>query len=164
MKNEAGAEDASDRSRPDDFLGTVGAAMTGGVMALESGTPADVAARRMEDKGVSGAPVLDQGRVVGVVTLADLLARAGARRPIMTSGPFLRVEGALADLSVDEAMTAQVVTADPDWPLARAVSMMEEAGVNRLPVVNAEGRLVGILARDDVIRAIGRMVRRESTT
>jgi CBS domain-containing protein len=164
MKNETGAEDNSEISPLDEFLGTVGTAMTTGVLVLDSHTPADVAARRMEDSGVSGAPVVDEGRVVGVVTLADLLARAGAKRPIMTSGPFLRVEGALADLKVDEAMTAQVVTANPDWPLARAVSMMEEAGVNRLPVVDVEGRLVGILARDDVIRAIARSARRESTT
>ena len=138
--------------------------MTASVMALESGTPADVAARRMEDKGVSGAPVVKEGRVVGLVTLADLLARAGAKRPIMTSGPFLRVEGALAGLKVEEAMTAQVVTAGPDWPLVRAVAAMEETGVNRLPVVDADGQLVGILARDDVIRAIARRVSRESAT
>ena len=57
------------------LLGTVEEAMTGKVLAVAADTPADVAARRLEQAGVSGAPVVDRGRVVGVVTLRDLARR-----------------------------------------------------------------------------------------
>ena len=56
-------------------------------------------------------------------------------------------------------MTAEPVTARPDWPLEQAVLAMERAEINRLPVVDAAGRPAGILTRDDVLRALARRLR-----
>jgi CBS domain-containing protein len=109
--------------------------MSGKVLALAADTPADVAARRLEQAQVSGAPVVDRGRVVGVATLRDLVAPAlviGAS--VQMTGPFLRYEHHLAGYRVRELMTGEPVTARADWPLARVVMAMEEAGVNRVPV------------------------------
>jgi len=79
------------------LLGTVGEAMTGKVVVLTADTPADVAAHRLEQAQVSGAPVVDRGRVVGVVTLRDLLVAAqAAPTTAQTTGPFLRHEQRLA--------------------------------------------------------------------
>jgi CBS domain-containing protein len=142
------------------LLGTVGEAMTGKVVVLTADTPADVAARRLEQAQVSGAPVVDRGRVVGVVTLRDLLVAAQAAPTAQTTGPFLRYEHRLAGYRVQELMTAEPLTARADWPLARMVLAMEEAGVNRVPVVDEHGRPVGILARDDVLGALARRIRR----
>jgi CBS domain-containing protein len=100
-----------------------------------------MALRRLEHTQVSGAPVVDRGRVVGVVTLRDLLAPA------------------LPDGEVREVMTAEPVTARADWPLAQVVVAMERAGVNRVPVVDVHGRPVGILTRDDVLRVLARRIR-----
>jgi CBS domain-containing protein len=86
---------------------------------------------------VSGAPVVDRGRVVGVVTLRDLLVPVLAGGPVMTTGPFHRHEHQLTAYRVHELMTAEPVTARPDWPLAQAVLAMERAGINRLPVVDS---------------------------
>ena len=126
-------------------LGTVGEAMTAQPVTLPAGMDAAVAARRLEAAGVSGAPVVAGGRVVGVVTLRDLalatdavLARAAGRR-----GPTVR-----------ELMTQRPLVAMADWPLVRAVAAMRAAGVNRLPVVDDEDRPAGILTRDDVLDAI----------
>jgi CBS domain-containing protein len=144
------------------LLGTVEEAMTAKVLAVAADTPADVAARRLEQAAVSGAPVVDRGLVVGVVTLRDLIAPAlttGAS--VQTTGPFLRHEHHLAAYRVRELMTGEPVTARADWPLARVVVAMEEAGVNRVPVVDGDGRPVGILTRDDVLRALARRVRRD---
>jgi CBS domain-containing protein len=136
--------------------------MTGKVLALAADTPADVAARRLEQAQVSGAPVVDRGRVVGVATLRDLMASAPAAGASMqTTGPFLRHEHHLAGYRVLELMTREPVTARADWPLARVVLAMDESGVNRIPVVDADGRPVGILTRDDVLRALARRVRRD---
>src|SRR4029453_17168887 len=67
------------------LLGTVGEAMSGEVVVLHADTPVDVALRRLEHTQVSGAPVVDHGRVVGVVTLRDLLVPVLADRPVLTT-------------------------------------------------------------------------------
>jgi CBS domain-containing protein len=150
-----------DETSLESLLRTVEEAMTGKVLALAADTPADVAARRLEQAQVSGAPVVDRGRVIGVVTLRDLLLPAlAAGAGTQTTGPFLRHEHHLAGYRVRELMTGQPVTARADWPLARVVMAMEEAGVNRVPVVDADGGPVGILTRDDVLRALAARLRR----
>ena len=141
------------------LFGMVGEAMTAEVVALQADTPADVATRRLEHMQVSGAPVVDHGRVVGVVTLRDLLAPVLAAGPVQTTGPFHRHEHHLTGYLVRELMTAQPVTARADSPLTEAVLSMDQAGVNRVPVVDAAGRPVGILTRDDVLRVLARRIR-----
>jgi CBS domain-containing protein len=141
------------------LLGTVGEAMTDEVIVLEADTPVDVAVHRLEHTEVSGAPVVDHGRVVGVVTLRDLLVPVLADGPVQTTGPFHRHEHQLTSYLVHELMTAQPVTARPDWPLAQAVLAMEQRGINRLPVVDEGGRPAGILTRDDVLRVLARHIR-----
>jgi CBS domain-containing protein len=141
------------------LLGTVGEAMNAEVVALEADTPVDVALRRLEHTQVSGAPVVDHGRVVGVVTLRDLLGPVLADGPVLTTGPFHRHEHQLTTYRVHELMTAEPLTARPDWPLVQAVLAMEQAGINRLPVVDAAGRPAGILTRDDVLRVLARRIR-----
>jgi CBS domain-containing membrane protein len=143
----------------EEHLGTVGDAMTGEVVALAADLAADVALRRLERGAVSGAPVVRAGRVVGVVTLRDLVTRALPAPPAMTSGPFVRHQHLLDGCSVGDLMTGGPVTARADWPLGRAILVMDEAGVNRLPVVDADGRPVGILTRDDVVGALARRLR-----
>ena len=144
----------------DRLLGTVGEAMTGEVIALPADTPADVASRRLEQTQVSGAPVVDHGRVVGVVTLRDLLVPVLADGSVQTTGPFHRHEQHMTGYLVHELMTAEPVTTRADSPLAEAVLSMDKTGVNRIPVVDSGGRPVGILTRDDVLRALARRLRR----
>ena len=110
------------------LLGTVGEAMTGEVIVLQADTPADIAIRRLEQTQVSGAPVLDHGRVVGVVTLRDLLVPVLADGPVQTTGPFHRHEHDLTGYRVRELMTAEPITARTDAPLADAVLSMDQAG------------------------------------
>jgi CBS domain-containing protein len=141
------------------LLGTVGEAMTGEVVVLDADTPADVALRRLEHTQVSGAPVVDHGRVVGVVTLRDLLVPVLADGPVLTTGPFHRHEHHLTGYRARELMTAEPVTARPDWPLAQAVRIMDQLGVNRVPVVHSNNRPAGILTRDDVLRVLARHIR-----
>jgi CBS domain-containing protein len=141
------------------LLGTVGDAMTSNVVAMAADLPADVAVRRLEHAGVPGAPVVEGGRVVGVATVRDLLTPAALPPPAVTSGPFLRHEHMVARFRVADLMTAEPIVARVDSPLGRAVLVMDETGVNRLPVVDADGRPVGILTRDDVITVLARRLR-----
>ena len=139
-------------------FGTVGDAMTRRVLTFEPEMRASDAALRLASEGIAGGPVVEGGRVVGVITLRDLLEREG-HVASQTSGPFLRGERHLAKLTVGDVMTKEVVTARAGDPLVSAIELMDSAGVNRLPVVDEEERAVGILARDDVLHAIATVLR-----
>jgi CBS domain-containing protein len=146
------------RRNAEEVFGTVGAAMTANVLTFEPDMRASDAALRLGCEGVAGAPVLKDRRVVGIITLRDLLEREGHAAP-QTSGPFLRGERHLASLTVADVMTLHVVTVRATDPLVRAIGLMDAVRVNRLPVVDDDERSVGILTRDDVIRVIARAVR-----
>ena len=135
------------------LLGGVAEAMTRAVVLLAADMPAGLALRHLDRQAVSGAPVVDHGRVVGVVTRRDLLV------PVPERGSYA---DPLADLRVRDLMSDEPVTARPDWPLARAVRAMIDHGVNRLPVVDQAGRPLGILTRDDVLRAVAACHRQEA--
>lgn len=136
-------------------LGTVGAAMTADVVSLPPDMPAMEAVAVLERAGVTGGPVVEHEQVIGVITLRDLVQRPMAQ----ATGPWLRPPRGQADWAVRDLMTRGVVAARTHWPLLEAVVLMDEARVNRLPVVDDAGRAVGILARDDVIRALARVAR-----
>jgi CBS domain-containing protein len=112
----------------------------------------------MAGRGVSGVPVVDpDGRVAGVVSEKDLLSRAsfggpasamGLMAAALRQGGTLRVE--LADRRAEDLMTAPAVTVREDAPLGEAMALLLQ-GINRLPVVDAGGRLVGIVSRGDLM-------------
>jgi CIC family chloride channel protein len=89
-----------------------------------------------------GVPVVDDGRLVGVVTDADIL-RAG---------------GPSDQMAAKEAMTPNPVTVTPQTPVSDALERMAALGVGRLPIVAEENtsQLVGIFLREDVVRAYHR--------
>ncbi|HEY8418391.1 MAG TPA: CBS domain-containing protein, partial [Limnochordales bacterium] len=111
----------------------------------------------LAEASFSGLPVVDdEGRVVGMVTEADLLARA-KRLNLPKFFPFLggviylehprRFEEELRKATaarVRDVMTTDVVTVTEDAPLEEVATLLVERGINRLPVVR-EGRLVGII-------------------
>ncbi|HEY7606727.1 MAG TPA: CBS domain-containing protein, partial [Actinomycetes bacterium] len=127
-------------------------AMTRDVVLLAADMTAEMALRRLDQKGVSGAPVVNHGRVVGVVTRRDLLVPtlldnpADGQRP----GPRNRLTG----LRVQDLMSGEPVTVELDCSLMHAVRRMIRHGVNRLPVVDQAGRPIGVLTRDDVLSAL----------
>ena len=138
-------------------LGTVGEAMTREVVLLAADMTAEMALHRLDEKAVSGAPVVDHGQVVGVVTRRDLTV------PTLLDDPSgfaalvpERRRDRLSGLRVSELMSEEPVTARPDWTLVAAVRSMLEAGVNRLPVVDPSGRPLGVVTRDDVLQAVAR--------
>lgn len=142
-------------------LGHVRDVMRQNVLVLEPETPAGQAARLLERAGVAGAPVVRGDRVIGMISRSDLLARARRASPsAQETGPFLRFERVLDSegTTVEAVMNHHIVTARADWPVTKAALAMQAEQVNRLPVLDADGRLVGILARDDVIWAVARAV------
>ncbi|HXF71045.1 MAG TPA: CBS domain-containing protein [Actinomycetota bacterium] len=147
----------------DRLLGTVDQVMQRRVAALHPEAPVGDAVRELERAGVSGGPVVESGRVVGMVSFSDLFEAVGVPRArVSTSGPWHRFEhwvGA-SPLRVRDVMTRHVVILQTGTPLSQAAEAMWTHGVNRIPIVTPEGTLVGIVARDDVIRAVAEAGRR----
>ena len=137
------------------LLGTVGEAMTRDVVLLAADMPAVMALRRLDQKAMSGAPVVEHGQIVGVITRRDLLVPTILDNPAGSSAVGAawhrnRLDG----LRVRDLMSDEPVTAEPDWPLVQAVQTMIVHGVNRLPIVDQAGRSLGVLTRDDVLGAV----------
>jgi CBS domain-containing protein len=137
-------------------LGTVDEAMTRNAVLLAVDMTAEMALRRLDQKAVSGAPVVDHGQVVGVITRRDLLVPTLLDEPSDAQAPGRLIR--LAGLRVSDLMSSEPVTAPPDCSLVQAVRTMIRHGVNRLPVVDQAGRPIGVLTRDDVLRAVARGV------
>ena len=138
--------------------------MTRNVVTVRPDTPLKKVAATLVRHGISGAPVVDDGgAVVGVVSETDIVERErGAGRVRFdllawlseSEGPALDVK--LRARTAGEAMTSPAVTIGPHASLAKAAAFMVDRGVNRLPVVTKEGKLVGIVSRRDLVRAFTR--------
>jgi CBS domain-containing protein len=108
--------------------------------------------------------VVDEGRVAGIITDGDLLRRAGAEeRPGILQTLMDRLRGGssthghqlkLAGRAAASVMTSPVVTVDVDASPVEALRLMIEHRIKRLPVVDAEGHLVGLIGRAGVLRAL----------
>lgn len=109
---------------------------------------------------VKAVPVADAGRVVGIITGGDLLQRAGMglRLSLQRSLPPAELTEQMRELATQhktaaDVMSAPAVTVREDARVAEAVQLMTGKRVKRLPVVSAEGALVGIVSRLDVLAA-----------
>ena len=101
------------------------------------------AARAMEAMDIGALPVADHDRLIGMVTDRDLVVRALAR----CKGPTTRIR---------EVMSAEVRYCYEDEDLAHVAANMAELRVRRLPVVDREKRLVGIISLGDIAMSEGR--------
>jgi CBS domain-containing protein len=139
---------------------TVADAMTRAVEAVEVGTPMAEVVRRMASTGRRALLVVEARVPVGIVTQGDLVCRAGVALRVDLLGTLGEPERASLLSSLDalghtasDVMTAAPVTVRGTVPLHDAAALMARRRLKRLPVVDAEGRLAGILSRVDVIRA-----------
>ena len=93
-----------------------------------------------EETGI--APIVEDGRLIGVVTDHDITVRVGAegRDPRTTR--------------VEDVASKDLVTVDPDQDLGDALALMAHHDVRRLPVVEEDGTLVGMVSHADVLRHV----------
>ncbi|MCA9716149.1 MAG: CBS domain-containing protein [Myxococcales bacterium] len=102
---------------------------------------------QMRQKGIRHLPVVDEsGTLVGIISDRDLL-------PYISVGAAPRRQNGASAVRVREIMTRSVEVVGPDDTLRVAVELFLEHRFGALPVVNASGRLVGILSLIDVFRA-----------
>jgi len=138
--------------------------MTTDVATTAPDVPLKQAALELVRRRISGMPVVDDERhVLGVVSEADILAKEGDDR--RGGGGFLQwlvdpgdpwITARFDAVTVGEAMSEPAQTITVERPLAEAATIMLDEGINRLPVVDTEGKLVGLVSRGDLVRAFAR--------
>lgn len=151
---------------------TVKDVMTTQVASVSDGTPFKDVAEALIAHGVSALPVVDgEGHVIGIVSEADLLhkeefkeryhredyqppLRTRLRHRLGQAGGGGRAK-ARGDTAA-ELMTAPAITIWPHASIVSAVRLMTEHGVKRLPVVDADGFLQGIVSRHDLLKVFVR--------
>ena len=143
--------------------------MTREIVAVGPETPLADAIRLMLEHRVSGLPVVDgDGQLVGLLTEGDLLHRAETGTDAVRFGwlQALLARGRMAERyvhthgrKVQDAMTRDVLTVGEASPLDDVIRIMETRHVRRVPVVEG-GRLVGIVSRSDLVRALGALLER----
>ncbi len=140
--------------------------MATAVVSVGPDTPTRRVAALLLEKGISAVPVVaEDGAVLGMVSEGDLIGRdVNAREARRDWWLEMLAEGAtLADAFVDhvktsdrpvrEVMTAPVVTVDEDTPARMIAELLEEHRIKRVPVIR-DGRIVGIVSRADLVRAL----------
>ncbi|MBX3026800.1 CBS domain-containing protein [bacterium] len=125
--------------------------MTTEVVTLDAGDHLDLASDIMTLGRIRHMPVVRDGKLVGILSQRDLFR--GAVSSALQFRPAAEREW-LAKIRVAEVMTADVVTAEADWPVRHAVEVMLEGRFGCLPVVDAEDRLVGLLSESDCLRLL----------
>jgi len=110
--------------------------MTKQVVSTRPSCKVEEVTRVLYHHGISGLPVLDdEGRVIGMVTEADILARTAGQD------------------TIEDIMSAPAHSVSEEAPLQEIASLLTDKKIKRVPVVR-EGRLVGIVSRADIVRAL----------
>ncbi len=136
--------------------------MTRDVIAVKKYDDIQEAARLLTESRISGLPVVDAGNIViGVVTEADILSMAGIKgghnfrdilRHILGEPLPERKTGHL----VGDIMTAPAISTGPDVDIKEVARILDGKRIKRLPVVDRKNKLLGIISRADIVRAIGK--------
>jgi len=139
--------------------------MTGKVITVTTADSVEKCAKLLQENEISGLPVVDEeGKIVGMITEGDLIRRASR----IEAPGYLEILGGLIYLGspnkfVDELqramaleagkmMSKDVVSIKPGESLERAATLMVKNNVNRLPVIDDDGELVGIVSRRDIMK------------
>ncbi len=148
--------------------------MTREVVTLSPEDSLRTAVEKLSSRGISGAPVVENGKVVGTISERDILEAIDVFFPkvhldtgnffsaiislLKQGSSFREVKKHLIEaekVKVRDVMKRCAVTVEENATIMDAVRLMTRHGVNRLPVVSG-GKLVGIITRADILKALGR--------
>ena len=145
------------------------------VVICSPDTPIREVAQLLKQEKISGLPVVDDGKVVGIVSEGDILAllEVPEHGGLWLPSPFEVIEvpirellnweetkGMLEDFGskpIKEIMTKGVYAVGSDTSIEDAATILSKHKINRLPVVNEDGTLVGIVTRGDIIAGLGQL-------
>ncbi len=149
------------------MLKTVADVMTGEPVTVKPDTPLTDVIRILAERRISGVPVVDEtGKLVGVVSEMDLMWRESGVTPppyimlldsviyLENPGRYERELHKALGQTAGEVMSRNPVTIAPEKSLREAAQVIHERSVHRLPVVDPQGKIIGILTRGDIVRAM----------
>ena len=141
--------------------------MTKEVVTIKEDDTVEVAARLLNEKGISGLPVVDEdNKVKGIITEGDLIRRVakinapsyieilGAILPLERKKDFIDKINRYMGYLVKDMMTKDVITISEDAAIEEIATLMVNEKIKRIPVVDNEKRLVGIISRRDIMKIL----------
>ncbi|TQD25185.1 CBS domain-containing protein [Methanolobus vulcani] len=145
------------------------------VVTCSSETPIREVAQLLKQEKISGLPVVDGDKVIGIVSEGDILKllEVPEHGGLWLPSPFEVIEVPIRELlnweetkdmledfgskPIKEIMTKSVYAVGPDTFIEDAATILSKHKINRLPVVNEDGTLVGIVTRGDIIAGLGQL-------
>lgn len=113
---------------------------------------------KMAEAGISGLPVVEDGKVIGVISERDILSGLNlkpAGGTLLLLLLFMKqgeeIISKLLEKKVKDLMTSPAIVLSEEAPIEQAILLMRTKGLNRIPVINGHHRLVGIITREDLI-------------
>ena len=139
--------------------------MTPDVLTVDPDMSIAEVARIMVNQGVSGLPVVSNGEIVGIITENDVVSKEidvdppayGTFLDAIFTLPWDRSDEELhrvVALTAGELMSSPVTTIGADASIHEAANLMFKQGVSPIPVVDADGGMIGIISRSDIVRLI----------
>lgn len=125
--------------------------MTSPVITTTPNTPIGAANQVMKEHGVRRLPVLNNEQIVGIITIGDVREASPSDATTLS---IWELNYLWAQLTVEKVMTRNVTTIREDEPIVRAAQIMLDQKISGLPVVNEQGKLVGMLTESDVFRML----------
>jgi len=125
--------------------------MTLNVISVEREDPLPDVHYLMTDKKIRRAPVMDKGKLVGMVTLGDVLK---AEPSAATTLSVWELNYVLYKLKIEKVMTPKPITISPDAFIGEAAQIMLEKKIGGLPVVETNGSVVGVITVSDIFRMV----------
>lgn len=133
--------------------------MTKKVITVRPKTPSSEVAKIILEKKISGLPVLDKKKVVGVISEKDLLISIFPSMTDLIYHPKMKewrsIEQKIKTISkmkVSDLMSKPPIVIQEDKEVAEAMAKMILSRIQRLPVLDEKGRLVGIITRGDIFK------------
>lgn len=126
--------------------------MTSPVQTVTPETPISEAHQMMKEKKIRRLPVVDQhGKLIGIVTIGDIREASPSDATTLS---IWELNYLWAQLTISKVMTRNPLTIRIDAPILDAAQIMLEKKISGLPVVDDDGKLVGILTESDIFRML----------
>jgi acetoin utilization protein AcuB len=125
--------------------------MTKQVMTVAPHTTLRSAHQLMKEHHIRRLPVVDEGRLVGILTIGDTREASPSDATTLS---IWELNYLWAQLTVEKVMTQKVIRIHPDAPIIDAAELMLEHKISGLPVVDKANKLVGIITESDIFRML----------
>ena len=141
--------------------------MSKNVITISPGNSVEEAAKILSNNNVSGLPVVEDGKLVGIVSESDLIVKdkklhfpdyinvIGGIIYLESYKKFKKEFKKFIAVKVEDLMSEKVITVNPEDTVEDAATIMSDKDVNRLPVVEGD-KLVGIITRGDIVRDLAK--------